>query len=107
MPDAHDSIFRTLADPTRRAIFERLCRDGETTVGALTTRAGVSQPVVSKHLGLLKQAGLVRGRPSGRQTHYSADVSALAPLTDWTSRMTLFWQSRFDALEDLLKRMDQ
>ena len=60
MPNAHDVLFRTLADPTRRAIFERLCRDGEQTVGALTTRAGVSQPAVSKHLGVLKQAGLVR-----------------------------------------------
>ena len=60
MPNANDILFRTLADPTRRAIFERLCREGETTVGALTARAGVSQPAVSKHLGVLKQAGLVR-----------------------------------------------
>ena len=64
MSKAHDTLFRTLADPTRRAIFERLCREGEKTVGALTARAGVSQPVVSKHLGVLKQAGLVRDRPT-------------------------------------------
>ena len=96
-----------LADPTRRAIFERLCREGEQTVGALTARAGVSQPAVSKHLGVLKQAGLVRDRHEGRQTHYSAQPGALAPLIDWTSQMAGFWQSRFDALEDLLKRMDQ
>ena len=60
-----------------------------------------------KHLGILKQAGLVSDRHEGRQTHYSAQLGALAPLTDWTSRMTSFWQSRFDQLEDLLKRMDQ
>src|SRR5436305_12407498 len=72
MPNAHDVLFRSLADPTRRALFERLCRDGEQTVGALTARAGVSQPAVSKHLGVLKQAGLVRDRHEGRQTHYSA-----------------------------------
>ncbi|MEO6395423.1 MAG: metalloregulator ArsR/SmtB family transcription factor [Devosia sp.] len=107
MQTAQDTLFRTLADPTRRALFERLCREGEKTVGALTAQAGVSQPVVSRHLGVLKQAGLVRDRHAGRQTHYSAQLGALAPLVDWTSQMAGFWQSRFDDLEDLLKRMDQ
>ena len=107
MPKVHDRLFRTLADPTRRAIFERLCRDGEQTVGALTARSGVSQPAVSKHLGVLRQAGLVRDRHEGRQTHYSAQQRALAPLVDWTGRMNRFWEARFDDLEDLLKRMDQ
>lgn len=107
MAAAHDLLFRTLADPTRRAIFERLCREGEQTVGALTVRSGVSQPAVSKHLGALKQAGLVRDRHEGRQTHYSAQSGALDPLIDWTSQMAGFWQNRLDALDDLLKRMDQ
>ncbi|NBB17408.1 metalloregulator ArsR/SmtB family transcription factor [Caulobacter sp. SLTY] len=107
MTPAPDVLFRTLADPTRRGIFERLCRDGEQTVAALTARAGVSQPAVSKHLGVLKQAGLVRDRPDGRQTHYSAQLEALAPLVDWTSEMTRFWENRFDDLENLLNRMDQ
>ena len=105
--DAHDLLFRTLADPTRRAIFERLCREGEQTVSALTARAGVSQPAVSKHLRALRRAGLARGRHQGRETHYRADAGALKPLTDWTSDMKAFWQSRFDGLEDLLNRMDQ
>ena len=107
MHNARDLLFKTLADPTRRAIFERLCRSGEQTVGALTAHAGVSQPAVSKHLGVLKQAGFVLDRHEGRQTHYSARRDALAPLIDWTSEMNGFWQSRFDDLEDLLKRMDQ
>ena len=107
MSNAHEELFRTLADPTRRAIFERLCREGELTVGALTARAGVSQPVVSRHLGVLKQAGLVADRPAGRQTHYSALPGALAPLVDWTGEMTSFWESRFNDLENLLTRMDQ
>ena len=107
MSKAHDVLFRTLADPTRRALFERLCREGEQTVVALTARAGVSQPAVSKHLGVLKQAGLVRDRHEGRQTHYSAQLGALAPLVDWTKQMTGFWEKSFDRLEDLLKRMDQ
>ena len=107
MTAAHDALFRTLADPTRRALFERLCREGEQTVGALTEGSGVSQPAVSKHLGVLKQAGLVRDRPAGRQTHYSADLTALGPLVDWTRQMAGFWESRFDDLESLLARMDQ
>ena len=107
MTAAQDALFRTLADPTRRALFERLCRDGEQTVRALTDGSGVSQPAVSKHLGVLKQAGLVRDRPAGRQTHYSADLAALGPFVDWTRQMAGFWESRFDDLESLLARMDQ
>src|ERR1700709_1668885 len=107
MSQTHAELFRTLGDPTRRAIFERLCREGEKPVSALTAQAGVSQPAVSKHLGVLKQAGLVRDRHEGRQTHYSAQLGALAPLIDWTSQMGGFWETRFDHLEDLLKRMDQ
>ncbi|TRO96289.1 helix-turn-helix transcriptional regulator [Glycocaulis profundi] len=107
MTDADDLLFRTLADPTRRGLFERLCREGDQTVGALTAHAGISQPAVSKHLALLKQAGLVAGRSQGRQTRYSARPEALAPLSDWAGRMTGFWESRFDDLETLLDRMDQ
>jgi len=107
MPSAHDELFRTLADTTRRALFERLCQEGAQTVAELTAQSGVSQPAVSKHLALLKHAGLVRGRHEGRHTHYSAEVKALAPLIGWAHQMTRFWNGRFDDLEDLLKRMDQ
>jgi DNA-binding transcriptional ArsR family regulator len=107
MTNTHDAVFRALADPTRRAIFERLCSGGEQTVGGLTTQAAVSQPAVSKHLAVLKQAGLVLDRHEGRQTHYSAQLNALAPLLDWTNQMTRYWEGRFDDLETLLKRMDQ
>jgi DNA-binding transcriptional ArsR family regulator len=101
------TIFRTLGDPTRRAIFERLRRDGEQTVHALTDFAGVSQPAVSKHLGTLKFAGLVRDRRQGRETYYSAVPEGLVPLIDWMGQYGAFWRDRFDGLEDLLKRMDQ
>src|SRR6266571_13015 len=96
-----DVLFKTLADPTRRAVFERLCRDGEQTVRALTDQSGVSQPAVSKHLGILKLAGLVRDRHEGRQTHYSAQPEGLAPLIDWMSLYGAFWRDRLDRLEDL------
>src|SRR5436305_14801191 len=102
-----DALFRSLADPTRRGLFEQLCREGEQTVRALTEVAGVSQPAVSKHLGVLKQAGLVRDRRQGRETHYRAEPRTLRPLIDWMTLYGAFWRERFDRLEDLLKRMDQ
>ena len=100
-------LFKALADPTRRAIFERLARHGEHTVHALTHRAGVSQPAVSKHLRQLRRAKLVRQRRAGRETHYSADSQALAPLFDWMSHYGVFWREKFAQLESLLERMDQ
>lgn len=101
-----ERVFKALADPTRRGIFEGLTRNGEQTVRALTERAGVSQPMVSKHLSALKRARLVRARHTGRETHYSAQPRALVPLVDWMSYYSRFWNDRFDRLEDLLKRMD-
>lgn len=105
--DAWDVVFRSLSDPTRRGLFERLCREGDLTVAALTAKAGVSQPVVSRHLSVLREAGLVTGRHEGRETRYSAQIDALKPLLDWTDEMTGFWEGRFDDLENLLRRMDQ
>ncbi len=107
MRTAPDVLFKSLADPTRRALFERLSRHGAQTVRMLTDNSGVSQPAVSKHLGILKQAGLVGARHRGRQTHYSAQPRALAPLVDWMSYYSRFWHDQFDRLEDLLKKIDQ
>jgi DNA-binding transcriptional ArsR family regulator len=100
-------VFRALADPTRRAIFEELSRAGEQTVHALTRFAGVSQPAVSKHLTVLKGARLVRHRREGRETHYRAEPEALAPMVDWLALHGAFWRDRFDRLETLLERMEQ
>ena len=107
MPSAADNLFKALADPTRRAIFERLTREGDQTVHALTERAGVSQPMVSKHLSALKRAKLVRNRRKGRETHYHARPEALAPLVDWIGNYGAFWQNKFDRLAEILERMDQ
>ena len=73
---------------------------------ALTDHAGISQPAVSKHLGVLKAAGLVRDRPEGRQTHYSAEPRGLAPLVDWMKHYGASGDDRFDRLEDLLEEME-
>ncbi len=105
-PANTNPVFRALADPTRRAIFEELTRRGEQTVHALTRYAGVSQPAVSKHLTVLKRAKLVRHRREGRETHYRARPDALAPIVDWLRHYGAFWRERFDRLESLLERME-
>ena len=105
-PVSANPVFRALADPTRRSIFEQLTRDGEQTVHALTRHAGVSQPAVSKHLTILKRAKLVRLRRQGRETHYHVQPDALAPMVDWLRLYGAFWGDRFDRLESLLQRMD-
>ncbi|HSV04170.1 MAG TPA: metalloregulator ArsR/SmtB family transcription factor [Phenylobacterium sp.] len=99
-------VFRVLADPTRRSLFERLAEEGELSVAALTRGAGVSQPAVSQHLAALRGAGLVAEQRAGRSTLYRVDPQGLRPLVDWLGHYAVFWRDRFDALEDLLKRMD-
>jgi DNA-binding transcriptional ArsR family regulator len=106
-PASANNVFRALADPTRRAIFEQLTRQGEQTVHALTRYAGVSQPAVPKHLTVLKRAKLVRHRREGRETHYRPQRDALAPMVDWLSQHGAFWRDQFDRLEALLERMEQ
>ena len=101
-----DQVFKSLADPTRLALLEGLLRDGEQSVVALTARANVSQPAVSKHLAVLKRAGLVHARRDGRETRYRARPQGLTPILDWMKHYTAFWGDRFDRLEDLLRRMD-
>ena len=106
-PAHANPVFRALADPTRRSIFERInAVTANMTVHALTRHAGVSQPAVSKHLTVLKRAKLVRHRRQGRETHYRAQPDALAPMVDWLNLYGAFWRDRFDRLEDLLQRMD-
>jgi DNA-binding transcriptional ArsR family regulator len=105
-PATANLVFRALSDPTRRAIFEELMRQGEQTVHALTHFAGVSQPAVSKHLTVLKRAKLVRHRRDGRETHYRAQSEALEPMVDWLRLYSAFWHERFDRLEAVLERME-
>lgn len=106
MPTAANNVFRSLADPTRRALFERLSRNGPQTVVMLTGPSGVSQPAVSKHLRMLKHAGLVRSRHRGRETHYAVRPEGLVPFFNWMEFYSEFWKGRFDRLESLLDKMD-
>jgi DNA-binding transcriptional ArsR family regulator len=105
-PTPVTTVLRTLADPTRRAVFERVCGADEITVVELTRGSGVTQGAISQHLKSLKQAGLVAERPQGRNVYYRAAPNGLAPLFDWMSHYDLFWRKRFANLRDLLKEID-
>ena len=101
-----DAVMRTLADPTRRAVFERIVMSNEITVVELTRGSGVTQGAISQHLGSLKQVGLVASRPEGRNVYYRARPEGLAPLVGWMSHYGLFWRDRFADLRTLLKEID-
>lgn len=102
---AEDRVFKALADPSRRAIFESLTR-GEAAVKELTARFDISQPAVSQHLAALKEAGLVDGRRQGRCVYYRVKPRGMEPLIDWIARYRAFWLERVDRLERLLEEMD-
>jgi DNA-binding transcriptional ArsR family regulator len=101
-----DAVMRTLADPTRRAVFERIVRSNEITVVELTRGSSVTQSAISQHLRSLKLAGLIAERPRGRNVYYRAEPEGLAPLVDWMSIYGLFWRDRFTNLRALLKEID-
>src|ERR1700751_2933537 len=99
--------MRTLADPTRRAVFERIGEFEYITGAEFTRGSGVTQSAISQHLQSLKQAGLIADRPEGRNVHYRADPKGLAPLVDWMSHYGVFWRERFANLRNLLKEIDR
>ncbi len=101
-----DAVMRALADPTRRAVFERIVNTDEITVVELTRGSGVTQGAISQHLKTLKRAGLVAERPEGRNVHYRANPQGLAPLVDWITHYGIFWRERFADLRTLLKDID-
>ena len=103
---AIDTVLRTLADPTRRAVFERVFRSDEISVAELTRGSGVTQGAISQHLKSLKLAGLVAERPEGRNVYYRARPEGLTPLVDWIGHYDAFWRERFANLRTLLKEID-
>ena len=99
-------VMRTLADPTRRSLYERVVSSGEAAVVELTRGSGVSQPAVSQHLKALRAAGLVAERREGRTTRYRATHDGLTPLVDWIGIYGVFWADRFATLKSVLKEID-
>ena len=103
---AIDAVMRTLADPTRRGVFERIVKSDEISVVELTRGSGVTQSAVSQHLRSLKQAGLIIDRAQGRNVFYRAEPKGLAPLVDWMNHYGAFWTDRLDVLDRLLREDD-
>lgn len=99
-------IFKALADPTRRAIFEKLA-SGARNASTLREGMEISQPAMSQHLAVLRKAQLVREERAGRFVNYEVDPDGLALIAGWLARYRAYWPARVDALNDLLKDMDQ
>lgn len=99
-------VFRALADPTRRAVLERLA-DGEMSVSALKACFPISQPAISQHLATLRGAGLVTERRQGRHAYYRVDPAGLGLVVEWVGRYRAFWPERIDRLKDVLKGMER
>jgi DNA-binding transcriptional ArsR family regulator len=106
MDMSETDIFKVLADPTRRAVLERLA-SAEMTATELRAGFPISQPAMSQHLAVLRGAGLISERREGRYAHYRVEPSGMAPLHQWLARYRAFWPDRVGALQDLLKEMDQ
>ncbi|MDB5949533.1 MAG: transcriptional regulator [Massilia sp.] len=87
-----NAVMRTLAGPTRRALFERIAAADEITVLERTRGSGVTQAAISQHLKSLKLAGLVAERPEGRKVYYRAEPAGLAPLAEWMNHYGAFWR---------------
>ncbi len=96
-----DQVFFALSDGTRRAILSRLA-EGSTTIGELAEPFSISSPAISKHMKILEKAGLIERRIDGRQHHCSLSTNTLKTAEDWINLHRKFWESRLDALEDLL-----
>jgi DNA-binding transcriptional ArsR family regulator len=103
---SEDDLFRALADPTRRAIFEKLAA-GSMNASVLREGMAISQPAMSQHLSVLRSAGLVREERQGRFVNYEVDPDGLTHIAQWLSKYRAFWPARIDALKALLKDMDQ
>lgn len=100
-------VFRALADPTRCAVFERLAQGGETSVTELKNNFHVSQPAISQHLSVLRNAGLVVLRREGRNIYYRVQPEGLAPVIDWLAHYRNFWQASLGRMQTLLEDMDR
>lgn len=103
MRPERDAVFRAVGDPTRRAILVELSRR-EHGVSELCALFDVSQPAVSQHLGVLREAGLVTVRQEGRARIYALEADPLREVRDWAATFEKFWDGKLDALGTVLAR---
>jgi DNA-binding transcriptional ArsR family regulator len=104
-PTTHDP-FNAVAEPKRRQVLEAL-GTAELSVNEIVEKLGWTQPMVSKHLGVLKQVGLVKERRVGRQRMYRVNPERLKPIYDWVSPFERFWSDKFDRLDEVLQEMQK
>lgn len=97
-------VFAAIADPTRRALLLRLAEEGEKNVSELIEPFSISQPAVSKHLRILRGAGLVRSRTEGRLRLYAIEARKLRQVYDWVAQFEKFWDERLDRLGKYLEK---
>ncbi len=102
-PTTHDP-FNAVAEPRRREVLEAI-GTAELSVNEIVRKLGWNQPMVSKHLGVLKQVGLVEERRAGRQRLYRVNAERLKPIFDWVSPFERYWSERFDRLDQVLEVM--
>lgn len=98
-----DRVFFALSDGTRRGILARLAQ-GSTTIGELAAPFDMSKPAISKHMKILENAGLIERTIIGRQHQCTLTTTGLKTAEDWLNFHREFWESRFDALSDLLQK---
>ena len=104
-PTTHDP-FNAIAEPKRRELLE-LLQLQELSVNDIVDRLGWTQPMVSKHLGVLKQVGLVSERRDGRQRFYRTNAEQLKPIYDWVAPFERYWSERFNRLDEVLEQLKQ
>ncbi len=104
-PTTHDP-FNAIAEPKRRQVLEALGTE-ELPVNEIVKKLGWTQPMVSKHLNVLKQVGLVKERRAGRQRLYRVDATQLKPIFDWVSPFERYWSDKFDRLDQLLEELKE
>lgn len=100
-------VFSALADGTRLALVERLMREGELSAGDLVSDAVISGPAVSRHLKVLRAAGIVQQRAEGARRFYAVRPEALRAISDWTIDHRAFWQGGLDRLEVMLAQEEK
>jgi DNA-binding transcriptional ArsR family regulator len=96
-----DEVFAALADPTRRAIVERLLAAGELNVGDVAARFAISGPAITRHLQVLERAGLIERRVERQWRFVRVRADALTPVESWLSRQRRHWTAALDRLEAL------
>ncbi len=105
IPTTHDP-FNAVAEPKRRKLIETI-GNRELSVNEIVELLGWPQPMVSKHLGVLKKVGLVRERREGRQRLYKVDMAKLKPIYDWVTPFERYWSESYERLDEVLQELQK